>query len=190
MSIKSKITVTILVLLCLLLLTGVFYNNKRVSYYKNEYENITARFYDVTGSGKLLNMTTHLYRPIYIDTNIIKTKNPFSLLAIFDDKGCSVCVNETIQFLNKFFIRHPDKLKAIFVGGSIKYIEKFNYNFPIKKVAISTKVFSSEFNVPLPAVLLIDKNNLIHSVYRAESHMFSKQKIFIKKIEYLLKYIK
>lgn len=184
---KYRIVISILIILNLITLIDNYLNKKLILKYKNNLEAITLRFYD---KGQLLNPTSHLYREIYLNPILVKPQKSIMLVALFNKHDCPVCIKQTVNILNEIQNNNNGILNAFYIGDSTdssRFINKYDCNFPIHIIANEQELFLNEFDFPSTSVILIDNNNLIHSIYRAESNNKSKLMTFFKKVDFLLK---
>ena len=115
--------------------------------------------------------------------DFINNKNPISLITIFTDRGCSPCVADEISFLNNLNRKYHPFINVYQIGGFEHYLNRYGAVFEYRNNEHLSEL--SSLIVDNPISLIIDRNNTLLLIHKAETGNPEKSRIFFERVESL-----
>lgn len=110
-----------------------------------------------------------------------------TLSIYFTDQGCSFCIENEVENLNKLWKKYPQKIK-IFLMSYNKFFLKRLYGavFSYKVIAPEEKLLDNNFSFANPIAILSDENNIVQLLHIAEKDNEVKSDKFYQRMNSLL----
>lgn len=118
---------------------------------------------------------------IQIPVSLINHENSLSLITFFTERGCSPCVIEEIIHLNEIYPRYEQLIDIYLIGGSSGYLTQLGAAFAYRNVEDIPDF--GNIHIDNPVSFLIDRNNTIQLIHKAEIGNPEKSRLFFERVE-------
>lgn len=169
---KAVIIITIILLNLFLLYTNIQRQN-RINILTNQ---LTACEQQSVRSSKY-------YDQVHIPGNLVNNKNTLSLITLFSEQGYSPCVIEEIRLLNEIYFRYARLMDIYLLSDSGGYLANRGAMFHYEKLTSIPEL--QNIHVDNPVSFLVDRNNTIQLIHKAETGNPEKSRMFFKRVESL-----
>ena len=120
---------------------------------------------------------------IHLPGNLVNNKNTLSLITLFSEHGCSPCVIEEIRLLNETYFRYAQFVDIYILGDSEKYLTNRGAVFHFENLTYIPGL--EDVNIDNPVSFLVDRNNTIQLIHKAETGNPEKSRRFFERVESL-----
>jgi len=120
---------------------------------------------------------------IQLPLSLIKNENTFSLITLFSIQGCSPCVIEEIRLLNEIYFRYARLMDIYLLSDSGGYLANRGAMFHYEKLTSIPELQNIHFDNPVS--FLVDRNNTVQLIHKAETGNPEKSRMFFKRVESL-----
>ena len=106
------------------------------------------------------------------------------LIVFFSDQGCQSCIEDEVNFLNKFNAEHTSILNVYLLSAKAPtYLSRmFEASFDYKVIDPRINVFDVDFEFVNPIAVLVDSLGLVHRLHKAEVANSGKSEEFYKQM--------
>ncbi len=131
--------------------------------------------------------SSQFYDEVQLPGNLINNKHTLSLITFFSEQGCSPCVVEEIRFLNDLYVKYQSFIDIYLTDGSDNYLNRLGAAFEYRTVEHVLDLV--DLNVDNPVSLLIDRNNTVQMVHKAETGNPETSRFFFERVRSLFEIV-
>ncbi|SHG74820.1 hypothetical protein SAMN05443144_1573 [Fodinibius roseus] len=97
--------------------------------------------------------------------NLLKDINGITLLILFTRYGCSSCIRNEVDNINKYFKNLKKNTKIYYIGSEkSQQFEYYRRRFPIEAIEIDRNLFNGYVKVSNPVAILIDPKEALKNL--------------------------
>jgi hypothetical protein len=126
---------------------------------------------------------SHTGTHIKLPASFINPGYTLSLITIFPEQGCSICIREEIRLLNELHIRYDPYFYIYILNEYIGDLKNMGATFPYEELGEVPHV--EELTIDNPVTLIVDRNNTVQLIHKAETGNLKKSQLFFERVESL-----
>jgi len=127
--------------------------------------------------------TTQTNEDIQLPVSLINNENTLSLITIFTERGCSPCIIEEIKLLNDMYSEYEQFINIYLIRGSRGYLTRMGAMFRYENLTTMPNLLN--IHIDNPVSFLVDRNNTVQLIHKAETGNPEKSRRFFERVESL-----